>query len=196
MTVRTIHDIIIDLIESESSVLDLGCGDGALLKRLIDEKAVRGRGLDRWEDRIAICIGRGLSVLQGNLDDGLEDYLSSVYDYVILNRTMQEVRRPDQLLSEMVQFGRRVIVSFPNFGYFLNRLQLLRGCMPVNRHIPYQWYDTPNIHFCTRRDFVRLCRQLRIPILREMAFHRGHRLPPVGRNLTATESLFVLQGRK
>ena len=189
------YDEIVRLVRPGSSVLDLGCGDGELLDRLINRKQVRGRGVDREEAMIVQCIARGISVYQGDLDEGLKDYGSGSYDYVILNQTLQMVHRPVMLLQEMVRVGREVIVNFPNFGYAVNRMQLMfYGRMPVNRNIPYQWYDTPNIHFCTRNDFVALCAEMGIPILHEIALRRTHRVPPALRNLFATEICFVLRG--
>lgn len=189
------YDEIVALVRHGSSVLDLGCGNGELLQRLSRERQVRGRGVDIEEEMIVQCIGRGISVYQGDLDEGLKDYATGSYDYVILNRTLQMVRHPVMLLQEMVRVGREVIVNFPNFGYIVNRFQLMvLGRMPVNRDIPYQWYDTPNIHFCTRKDFVVLCGNLGIPILHEIALRRNRRVPYSARNLLATEVCFVLQG--
>jgi methionine biosynthesis protein MetW len=189
------YDEIVDLIRPGSTVLDLGCGNGELLHRLINEKQVRGRGVDIEEEMIVQCIARGISVYQGDLDEGLKDYGSGSYDYVILNQTLQVVYRPVMLLQEMVRVGRKIIVNFPNFGYLVNRYQLfVHGRMPVNRNLPYQWYDTPNIHFCTRKDFIALCDTMGIPILREVALRRTRRVVPMFRNLLATEICFVLQG--
>ena len=189
------YDEIVALVRRGSSVLDLGCGNGELLQRLSREKQVRGRGVDIEEQMIVQCIGRGISVYQGDLDEGLRDYATGSYDYVILNQTLQMVRHPVMLLQEMVRVGREVIVNFPNFGYVVNRLQLMvLGRMPVNKNLPYQWYDTPNIHFCTRKDFVNLCGNLGIPILREIALRRNRHVPYTLRNILATEVCFVLQG--
>ncbi len=189
------YDEIVALVRNGSSVLDLGCGNGELLQRLSHEKQVRGRGVDIEEQMIVQCIGRGISVYQGDLDEGLRDYATGSYDYVILNQTLQMVRHPVMLLQEMVRVGREVIVNFPNFGYVVNRLQLMvLGRMPVNKNLPYQWYDTPNIHFCTRKDFVTLCGNLGIPILREIALRRNRHVPYTLRNILATEVCFVLQG--
>lgn len=193
---NTTYDEIVKLIEPGSTVLDLGCGDGELLARLAAEKHVRGRGVDIEEEMILRCIGRGISVFQGDLDEGLRDYGSRTYDYVILSRTLQVIRNPILVLSEMLRVGRRAVVSFPNFGHISNRLQLLtRGTMPVTRNLPYQWYDTPNIHLCTRRDFLVLCRERGIVIEREILFSDGRTVPAILPNLLATEVCFVLRDR-
>jgi methionine biosynthesis protein MetW len=143
------------------------------------------------------CIERGISVFQGDLDEGLKDYGTGSYDYVILNQTLQMIHRPVMLLKEMLRVGKRVIVNFPNFGYILNRIQLgIGGRMPVNKNIPFQWHDTPNIHFCTRRDFVELCRELSVEILEEIALRHGRPLRIPGRNVLATEILLVLRGEE
>ncbi len=189
------YDEIVALVRPRSSVLDLGCGNGELLQRLARERQVHGRGVDKQEQMIVQCIGRGISVYQGDLDEGLKDYATGSYDYVILNQTLQMVHHPVMLLQEMVRVGREVIVNFPNFGYIVNRFQLMMlGRMPVNRNLPNQWYDTPNIHFCTRKDFVVLCRELGITILQEIALRRGRHVPIALRNSLATEVCFVLQG--
>lgn len=190
------YDEIVKLVEPGSTVLDLGCGDGELLLRLMKERHVRGRGVDIQENMIQQCISKGISVFHGNLDEGLKDYTTGSYDYVILNRTLQVVHNPVLLLSEMIRVGHRAIVNFPNFGYILNRLQLgFQGRMPVNRNLPFQWYNTPNIHFCTRKDFLLLCRELGIPILQEIAITKGRRKRPFLRNLLSSEVCFVLQGQ-
>jgi methionine biosynthesis protein MetW len=190
------YDEIVKLIEPDSTVLDLGCGDGELLARLAAEKRVRGRGVDIEEEMILRCIGRGLSVFQGDLDEGLRDYGSGSYDYVILSRTLQVIKNPILVLSEMLRVGKRAVVSFPNFGHITNRLQLLvRGTMPVTKNLPYQWYDTPNIHLCTRKDFLELCRDHGIEIEREVLFSDGRTIRPFLPNLLATEVCFVLRGR-
>lgn len=189
------YEDIVELVEPGSSVLDLGCGNGDLLLRLIEKKQVRGRGVDIEEQAIRECIARGLSVFQGNLDEGLRDYASASYDYVILNQTLQVVHNPVMLLKEMLRVGRRVIVNFPNFGYYRNRFQLvLHGRMPVTRSLPYQWYNTPNIHLFTRKDFLALCSELGVKVLREISVAGGRRLGRMLRNMRASEVCFVLLG--
>lgn len=182
-------------IQSDSRVLDLGCGDGALLDLLVREKAVSAMGIDMEENALMACLERGLNVFKGNLDQGLKDYGDQSYDYVILSQTLQQVQHPIFVLKEMMRVGKQAVVSVPNFGHLINRLQLLfKGRMPVNKDLPYQWYDTPNIHLCTRRDFHVLCEELQITILDEVSITGKNRsiiLP----NLMASESLFLLKGK-
>jgi methionine biosynthesis protein MetW len=190
------YDQMMGLVEPHSRVLDLGCGDGELLQRLHEELGVVGRGVDIDERMIQECLAKGISVFQGNLDEGLKDYATASYDYVILNQTLQVVHDPVMLLREMHRVGRMCIVSFPNFAYWLNRIQLgLKGRMPVNPALPYQWYNTPNIHLCTRDDFVELCKELQIPIEREIRMVRRRVIGPYAANLRATEVCYLLRGK-
>ncbi len=194
---RFSHDRIAGLVEENSTVLDLGCGGGELLVRLIELRHVHGRGVEISEEKIRECVSKGISVFQGDLDEGLKEYATGSYDYVILNETLQALHEPVMLLREMVRVGRRAIVNFPNFGYFINRAQLLlMGRMPVNKDLPYQWYDTPNIHFCTRRDFVDLCRRLDIPVMKTIDLRHGRAVPIRLANLFATECCFLLKGAR
>ena len=191
------YDEIVKLVPAGSSVLDLGCGDGELLHRLIAAKQVRGRGVDIQESMIIESISKGISVFQGDLDEGLRDYATGSYEYVILNQTLQATHRPLLVLKEMLRVGKRAIVSFPNFGYFRVRLQFLfSGRMPVTRDLPYSWYDTPNIHLCTRKDFVDYCTSSGVTILKEIAISKRATIGPVLANWRATEVLFVLSGTK
>lgn len=166
------HDLrhIVDLVAEDSSVLDLGCGDGALLAALISEKNVRGEGLELSEECIQACVARGLwNVVHADLDDGLADYADKSVDYVILANTLQVLHRPVQLIREMVRVGRKCIISLPNLAHWSARLQLaLRGRMPRTARLPYEWYDTPNIHLTTLADFRSLCRQQGLRVLREI----------------------------
>lgn len=188
------YDQIVSVIDSDSKVLDLGCGDGELLNRLIREKQVHGRGVELEEEMILRCISKGISVFHGNLDEGLKDYGSKSYDFVVLNQTLQVIRNPVLVLEEMLRVGKKAIVSFPNFGYCVTRLQLLiNGRMPLNPQLPFEWYNTPNIHLCTHRDFVTLCKSLRIRILSEIALMNEHRLRGLPKNLFATEVCYVLE---
>lgn len=187
------YEEIVNLVEPGSSVLDLGCGDGALLARLIAAKQVRGRGVELRESMIIESISKGISVFQGDLDEGLRDYASGSYDYVILNQTLQVIQRPMLLLAEMLRVGKRAIVSFPNFGYYRVRLQLLvTGRMPVTRDLPYSWYDTPNIHLCTRKDFIDYCGAEGVSILKEIDIGRRRTISRRLANWLAAEVLFVL----
>jgi len=188
------YDEIVRVVATGSKVLDLGCGDGELLHRLIKERGVLGRGVEIEEGMILQCIAKGISVFQGNLDEGLKDYGTKSYDYVVLNETLQVIRNPILVLEEMLRVGRRAIVSFPNFGYWLTRAQLLvRGRMPVSRHLPYQWYNTPNIHLCTRNDFVAVCRDRSITILAEIGLRGEKRIRRLPKNFFATEVLYILE---
>jgi len=148
-----------------ASVLDLGCGDGSLLDYLQTEREVRGYGVEIDDKNILRCIARGVNVIQANLDDGLSSFETGAFDFVILSQTLQATRHTEKLVREMLRVGREGIVSFPNFGYWKNRLQIMQGHMPVSDVLPYQWYDTPNVHLCTLRDFEQLCDDMNMRIL-------------------------------
>ena len=169
--------IISEWIEPGSRVLDLGCGDGTLLDHLSRERDVDGYGLEIDPDNIVSCIQRGVSVIQSDLDAGLSDYFDdNSFDYVVMTQTIQAVHYPSRMLSEMLRVGREGIVTFPNFGHWSSRLQLaLGGHMPQSRALPNEWYDTPNIHLCTLKDFEALCHRLEIDILQRNVVDTAHR---------------------
>ena len=155
-----------DWVAAHSRVLDLGCGDGRLLAELVESHGITGLGLELDPEKIAICLDRGLSVVQQDLNRGLSNFRDQQFDTVLMTQTLQAIRRPDLLLDEMLRVGREAIVTFPNFAHLKNRLQLgLGGHMPVNPQLPNPWYDTPNIHLSTFDDFEALCRTLGIRIL-------------------------------
>jgi methionine biosynthesis protein MetW len=152
-------------IPQDASVLDLGCGDGSLLRYLKGAREVRGYGVEIDDLNIVACIQNGVNVIQGDLDSGLSGFESDAFDFVILSQTLQATRHTEALVQEMLRVGRTGIVSFPNFGYWRNRLNVLRGNMPVSKDLPYQWYDTPNVHLCTLHDFEAFCAEYRVHIL-------------------------------
>ncbi len=152
-------------IPQGSSVLDLGCGDGNLLSYLRETREVRGYGVEISDANIAACIANNVNVIQNDMESGLADFESDSFDYVILSQTLQATRHTEALMKEILRVGHEGIVSFPNFGYWKNRLQVLLGNMPISRDMPYQWYDTPNVHLCTLRDFETLCATHQVRIL-------------------------------
>ena len=152
-------------IPQGASVLDLGCGDGSLLRYLREMRLVRGYGVEISDSKLVACINNGVNVIQGDLDSGLSGFETAAFDVVVLSQTLQAIRHTEALVREMLRVGREGIVSFPNFGYWKNRLNVLRGNMPVSDALPYQWYDTPNVHLCTMHDFETFCVQHRIEIL-------------------------------
>ena len=151
-------------IPEGASVLDLGCGDGSLLRYLKDTRSVRGYGVEISDRDIVSCIANGVNVIQNDLDAGLSDFEDDSFDFVILSQTLQAIRHTEPLMQEMLRVGREGIVSFPNFGYWKNRMQVMRGNMPVSSELPYQWYNTPNVHLCTLNDFENFCRTYCISI--------------------------------
>ena len=163
-------------IKPGSRVLDLGCGDGTLLCMLRDELGVTGYGLEIGSENIIQCLRKGINVIQRDLDAGLSDFDEQSFDYVIMTQTLQAVHFPDRILTEMLRVGREGIVTFPNFGYWKNRLQLgFGGRMPVSKTLPAQWYNTMNIHLCTVNDFTNLCNLHEIQILEQMVVDHEHR---------------------
>jgi len=176
MSLRPDLDIITRWIQPGSKVLDLGCGDGTLLQYLQENHQATGYGLEIDPDNIAKCISAGINVIQTDLNAGLSDFDEESFDYVIMTQTLQAVKRPDLLLNEILRIGREGIVTFPNFGHWSTRLQLaLGGHMPVSRTLPNLWFNTPNIHLCTIRDFEILCRQQDIHILQRSVVNYAHR---------------------
>jgi len=166
---------IFQLIPAGASVLDLGCGNGDLLFLLRAEKKVGGQGIELDQANILACVAAGVPVLHGNLDEGLRDFPDGAFEYVVLSRTLQAVARPDRLLAEMSRVGRRLLISYINLGHWRARWQLLTGGrMPVTPDLPYQWYDTPNIHLGTILDFRHLCRAQGLAIIRELPMAGSH----------------------
>ena len=156
---------IADMVDNGSSLLDIGCGEGELLSWLLEHKKVSGRGIELSQSGVNRSIARGLSVIQGDADTDLQYYPDQAYDYAVLGQTIQTLRQPQEVLKQLVRIARHAIVSVPNFGHWKNRLYLtLMGKMPVTKTLSYQWYDTPNIHFCTITDFVNLCEELHFVI--------------------------------
>ena len=190
-TVKIEHKIILDWVSKEASVLDLGCGDGELLALLIKEKQVHAQGIELSETAIQRCVAEGLSVFQQDIDTGLSEYADNSFDYVILNQTFQQVKKPDFALKEALRVGKRVIVGFPNFVHVAARLQILKGRVPVTKALPYEWYDTPNLHFLAIADFKDYCNKRNIRI-ENSAFIRKNGTVKLFPNLFAEIGLFLL----
>jgi methionine biosynthesis protein MetW len=150
--------VVAEMVEHGAKVLDVGCGDGELLRLLAETRAVDGRGIELSREGVNECVAKGLAVIQGDADTDLSDYPDDAFDYVILSQTLQATRQPRVVLEHMLRIGRRAVVSFPNFGHWRIRLQVgLGGHMPHTDNLPYAWYESPNIHFCTMKDFRQLC---------------------------------------
>lgn len=165
--------LVADMVEPRSRVLDVGCGDGALLRLLSEEKGVDGRGIELSQGGVNDCVAKGLSVIQGDADTDLVDYPDDAFDYVILSQTLQATRQPRRVVEQMLRIGRHAIVSFPNFGHWRIRFQVaFGGRMPVTRNLSCTWYETPNIHFCTIQDFIALVREIDARIERGVALDR------------------------
>ena len=172
---RPDQEIIQRWIEPDSRVLDLGCGDGSLLANLKLTKKVKGTGLEIDSDKIQTCVERGRNGIEQNLDAGLWNFQTDSFDTVLLAQTLQALSHPDQLIDEMLRVGRKGIVTFPNFGNWKSRVYLSsKGRMPVSKFMPHAWYDTPNIHFCTVRDFDALCKEKNIRILERTVVDLKH----------------------
>lgn len=165
--------LVADMVTKNSRVLDVGCGDGALLRLLSEEKGVDARGIELSQRGVNDCVAKGLSVIQGDADTDLTAYPDAAFDYVILSQTIQATRQPRKVLENMLRIGRHAIVSFPNFGHWRIRVQVaLGGRMPRTRNLPSAWYETPNIHFCTILDFVALVQEVDARIERGVALDR------------------------
>jgi len=190
------HKIILGLVRQGSSVLDLGCGDGELLSELAREKKAKVQGIEIDEQAIYKCVARGLSVLHGDIDSALADYGDKSFDYVILNQSFQQVKKPAAVLREALQVGKEVIVGFPNFTHYSARLQLFfRGRTPVTPSLPYEWYDTPNLHFLSISDFIEYCRKRNIVIERTAFVGRSKRIRILP-NIFALVGIFLLSNRE
>jgi methionine biosynthesis protein MetW len=189
---RADHRIILEWIAPGSTVLDLGCGEGELLALLVKEKGVRAQGIEINEQAIYRCVARGLSVFHDDIDRGLSEYADKSFDYVILNQTLQQVRKLDDVLREAMRVGREVIVGFPNFAHYLARMHMFfLGKAPITPSLPYEWHDTPNLHFLSISDFDEYCRKRNIPI-RKSAYFGKRGTAPFLPNLFALIGLFLI----
>ncbi len=167
--------IISDLIEKNKRVLDVGCGDGILMKHLSDIKNVDIRGLEISKNNVQICIGKGLSVIEGNAETDLKQFPDLSFDYVILSQTLQAFYNPEKVINNLLRVANKAIVTIPNFGYWKVRLHLFfKGTMPVTKHLPNEWYNTPNLHMCTIKDFVNFCSKKNINLFKSLALHENN----------------------
>ncbi|MFA5087769.1 MAG: methionine biosynthesis protein MetW [Candidatus Omnitrophota bacterium] len=191
--IKFVHQVILELIEPNSKVLDLGCGDGTLLSLLIRTKNISGTGIEINEQAIYQAVAKGLTVSHADIDSGLVDYSNKRFDYVILNESLQEVLRPKEVILEACRVGKKVIVGIPNFCYWTARLQIfLNGRVPVTKELPHEWDETPNLRFLSIKDFRAFCRRNEIRVLKEIGVSRNHRILFL-RNLFANTGVFLLE---
>lgn len=174
---RTDFAAIAEWVRPGSRVLDLGCGDGSLFKYLQQKRDISGYGVEIDDTNVLACVKNGVNVIQRNLERGLAEFEDRSFDHVILSQTLQAMRNSESIIREILRVGLRGILTFPNFGYWRNRKQVLTGRMPVSESLPYQWFDTPNIHLCTIDDFERFCREHSIQILERKVLTNGR---PIG----------------
>jgi methionine biosynthesis protein MetW len=195
MPIRLDYQMIEEYVEPGSRVLDLGCGEGALLKQLIREKGCSGIGVDHDLEQVHGCIARGVPVYHGEMLEAMEMFDDDRFDCVVLSQTLQQTSRPDRVVQEMMRVGRRAIISFPNFAHWAVRLALLvRGHMPATRVLPYSWYETPNIHLLTVRDFYTFCREQGVRVTDSIFLNSSfHRVPGFLANLLASMAIFVVE---
>jgi methionine biosynthesis protein MetW len=191
---RSDFEAIAAWVKPDSSVLDLGCGDGVLLRYLRQSRNVRGYGIDISDDNVLACVKNGVNVIQSDLERGLAGFDAGSFDYVILSQTLQAMRHTEEIVLEMLRVGREAIVSFPNFGRWDARLQVALGRMPVSQNLPYQWYNTPNVHLCTIDDFEAFCAEHRIGVLERVVLHRGKPVRWLP-NFTGSLAVFRIQRR-
>jgi methionine biosynthesis protein MetW len=194
---RADHRLVAGMVTSGSRVLDVGCGDGDLLQ-LLEGRGIDGRGIELSREGVNRCVAKGLAVVQGDADTDLVNYPDDAFDYVILSQTLQATRQPRVVLENLLRIGHRAIVSFPNFGYWKMRLQLLiGGHMPRTENLPATWYDTANIHFCTIKDFVQLCDEIHVKMERAVALDAFGRPVPLNLpwwvwNMFGEQGVFLL----
>jgi len=188
------YELIASWIPERSRVLDLGCGDGVLLAGLAATHGTFGYGIEIDDANVLASVKNGVNVLQGDIEGGLASFADASFDFVILSQTLQAMRNAERVLNEMLRVGREGIVTFPNFGYWRHRLDILRGHMPVSKALPYSWYDTPNIHLCTVKDFEDLCVNVGAEILDERVIHGG-RTVTVLPNLRGSLGVFRFRRR-
>ncbi len=191
--IRLDHQVICDLIEPNSKVLDLGCGDGTLLELLARKKNVRGTGIEIDEKAIYESVAKGLTVSHADIDSGLSDYSNKRFDYVILNESLQEVLHPQTVILEALRVGKKVIVGIPNFCHWLARIQIFfQGRVPVTKELPYEWFNTPNLRFLSLKDFRIFCNRNNIKILKEQGI-AGQQLLSLRPNVFANTGIYLLE---
>ena len=173
MVFRHDFETIGNWVSEGAKVLDLGCGDGSLLAHLARNRKAKGYGVEIDDGNILKCIRNSVNVIQSDLESGLSGFESDSFDYVILSQTLQAMKNTESIIREMLRVGREGIVTFPNFGYWPNRLQIMKGRMPVSSNLPYEWYDTPNIRLCTTRDFENFCSSRDVRILERIVMNNG-----------------------
>lgn len=194
---RLNYSTITEIVDKGAHVIDLGCGDGTLLAQLIEEKGVRGLGVEINQDLVISSIEKGLSIIQGDIDAGLKEFEDKEYDWVILNQTLQSTEKPDYVIEEMMRVGKKAVVSFPNFAYWRIRFYLFfTGHMPKSKVLPFEWFNTPNIHLLTVNDFYSFCKKRDIKILKSVFMTKANVktnfLAKMFPNFFAEEVIFVI----
>jgi methionine biosynthesis protein MetW len=196
---KTEFKLIADLIETSTRVLDVGCGDGTLMEFLKDNKEIDIRGIEISKNNVQQCIGKGLTVIEGDAEQDLSQFPDGSFDFVILSQTLQAFLNPEKVISELLRVGKKAIVTIPNFGYWKVRLHLLmKGTMPVTRTLPDEWYNTPNLHMCTIKDFFTFCENRKINIYKSIALQnlKSSKITDTNlalKNLTAVLGIFLIE---
>ena len=196
---KTEFKLIADLIETNTRVLDVGCGDGTLMEFLKNNKKIDIRGIEISKNNVQQCIGKGLTVIEGDAEQDLSQFPDGSFDFVILSQTLQAFLNPEKVISELLRVGKKAIVTIPNFGYWKVRLHLLiKGTMPVTRTLPDEWYNTPNLHMCTIKDFFNFCENRKINLYKSIALQnlKSSKITNTNldlKNLTAVLGIFLIE---